>query len=86
MVFMVNATLLFLYNQTTIKGYDVEVVATVGLNLRMGLQEARTLKDTTKKCVVEAKVSIANYNLEDFFNEVDLVLLLLVLPKFSIFP
>ncbi|MCG1036368.1 DNA repair protein RecN [Polaribacter sargassicola] len=31
-----------------------------------------SLKDTTKKCVVEAKVSIANYNLEDFFNEVDL--------------
>jgi len=31
-----------------------------------------SLKDTSKKCVVEAKVAIANYNLEDFFNEVDL--------------
>ncbi len=31
-----------------------------------------SLKDTTKKCIVEAKVSIANYNLTSFFNEVDL--------------
>ncbi|QVY65462.1 DNA repair protein RecN [Polaribacter sp. Q13] len=31
-----------------------------------------SLKDTSNKCVVEAKVAIANYNLEDFFNEVDL--------------
>ena len=31
-----------------------------------------SLKDTSTKCVVEAKVAIANYNLEDFFNEVDL--------------
>ena len=26
-----------------------------------------SLKDTSKKCVVEAKLSIANYNLKDFF-------------------
>ncbi|QXP69420.1 DNA repair protein RecN [Polaribacter sp. R2A056_3_33] len=31
-----------------------------------------SLKDTSTKCVVEAKVAIANYNLEDFFNDVDL--------------
>mgnify|MGYP003646561059 CR=1 FL=1 len=31
-----------------------------------------SLKDTSKKCVVEAKVAIATYNLKDFFEEVDL--------------
>ncbi|WP_405606084.1 DNA repair protein RecN [Polaribacter sp. Asnod1-A03] len=31
-----------------------------------------SLKDTTTKCVVEAKVAISNYNLESFFEEVDL--------------
>jgi DNA repair protein RecN (Recombination protein N) len=31
-----------------------------------------SLKDTSRKCIVEAKVSIANYNLKDFFDEVDL--------------
>lgn len=31
-----------------------------------------SLKDTSQKCIVEAKVAISNYNLEDFFNEVDL--------------
>jgi len=31
-----------------------------------------SLKDTSKKCIVEAKVSIANYNLKDFFEKVDL--------------
>jgi DNA repair protein RecN (Recombination protein N) len=31
-----------------------------------------SLKDTTNKCIVEAKVAIANYNLEDFFKKVDL--------------
>lgn len=31
-----------------------------------------SLKDTTKKCIVEAKVAISNYNLQDFFEEVDL--------------
>ena len=31
-----------------------------------------SLKDTSKKCVVEAKVAIENYNLINFFNEVDL--------------
>ena len=30
-----------------------------------------SLKDTTTKCVVEAKVAIANYNLQDFFEESD---------------
>ncbi|QOD60857.1 DNA repair protein RecN [Polaribacter haliotis] len=31
-----------------------------------------SLKDTSQKCIVEAKMAIANYNLEDFFMEVDL--------------
>ena len=31
-----------------------------------------SLKDTTTKCVVEAKVAIANYNLQDFFEESDI--------------
>ncbi|MCL7754342.1 DNA repair protein RecN [Polaribacter sp. Z022] len=31
-----------------------------------------SLKDTSTKCIVEAKVAISNYNLEAFFNEVDL--------------
>lgn len=31
-----------------------------------------SLKDTSKKCIVEAKVDIANYNLKEFFNNVDL--------------
>ncbi|WP_334055552.1 DNA repair protein RecN [Polaribacter sp. P097] len=31
-----------------------------------------SLKDTSRKCVVEAKVAIENYNLINFFNEVDL--------------
>ncbi|MGJ8742897.1 DNA repair protein RecN [Polaribacter sp.] len=31
-----------------------------------------SLKDTSNKCIVEARVAITNYNLEDFFKEVDL--------------
>ncbi len=31
-----------------------------------------SLKDTSRKCVVEAKVAISNYHLQDFFEEVDL--------------
>jgi DNA repair protein RecN (Recombination protein N) len=31
-----------------------------------------SLKDTSKKCIVEAKVAIANYNLKEFFEKVDL--------------
>lgn len=31
-----------------------------------------SLKDTSHKCIVEAKVAISNYSLEGFFNEVDL--------------
>ena len=31
-----------------------------------------SLKDTSKKCIVEAKVAIASYNLKDFFEKVDL--------------
>ncbi len=34
--------------------------------------DTTTLKDTSKKCVVEAHLAISNYNLEDFFNSVDL--------------
>jgi len=31
-----------------------------------------SLKDTSRKCIVEAKVSLENYNLKDFFQQVDL--------------
>ncbi len=31
-----------------------------------------SLKDTSTKCIVEAKLEIANYNLQDFFEKVDL--------------
>ena len=31
-----------------------------------------SLKDTSKKCVIEAEIAVKNYQLEDFFNEVDL--------------
>jgi DNA repair protein RecN (Recombination protein N) len=31
-----------------------------------------SLKDTSTKCIVEAKVAISTYNLQDFFKEVDL--------------
>ncbi|MFK8058987.1 MAG: DNA repair protein RecN [Polaribacter sp.] len=31
-----------------------------------------SLKDTSNKCIVEAKVALSNYNLQDFFDEVDL--------------
>jgi DNA repair protein RecN (Recombination protein N) len=31
-----------------------------------------SLKDTSRKCVVEAKVSLSNYKLKDFFTKVDL--------------
>ena len=31
-----------------------------------------SLKNTTTKCTVEAKIAVANYNLQDFFNAVDL--------------
>lgn len=31
-----------------------------------------SLKDTSQKCIVEAKLAITNYNLQDFFEEVDL--------------
>ncbi|WP_347174711.1 DNA repair protein RecN [Polaribacter uvawellassae] len=34
--------------------------------------DTSTLKDTSKKCVVEAHLAISNYNLEDFFTSVDL--------------
>jgi DNA repair protein RecN (Recombination protein N) len=34
--------------------------------------DANTLKDTSKKCVVEAQLAIANYNLSTFFDSVDL--------------
>ncbi|APG64128.1 DNA repair protein RecN [Tenacibaculum todarodis] len=34
--------------------------------------DSSTLKDTSKKCVVEAQLAITNYNLQTFFNKVDL--------------
>ena len=46
-------SMLFLYNQTSVKGADVEIVAPVGVKLRAGLGEARALKDTTQKVVLQ---------------------------------
>jgi hypothetical protein len=40
-------SMLFLYNQTTIKGSDVDVVAPLGAKLKKGLQQARMMKDST---------------------------------------
>ncbi|MCH3885636.1 DNA repair protein RecN [Tenacibaculum aquimarinum] len=34
--------------------------------------DSSTLKDTAKKCVVEAQLAISNYNLQTFFDKVDL--------------
>ena len=34
--------------------------------------DVNSLKDTTKKCIVEAQLSISNYNLNTFFDSVDL--------------
>ncbi len=34
--------------------------------------DSSTLKDTSRKCIVEAKIAVSNYNLQDFFEEVDL--------------
>ena len=46
-------SMLFLYNQTSVKGAEVELVAPVGMKLRAGLREARTLTDTTKTIVLK---------------------------------
>tara|TARA_B110000003_G_scaffold130537_2_gene132637 strand:+ start:19679 stop:21331 length:1653 start_codon:yes stop_codon:yes gene_type:complete len=34
--------------------------------------DSSTLKDTDKKCIVEAEISIKKYNLQNFFDEVDI--------------
>ena len=34
--------------------------------------DTNSLKDTSKKCIVEAQLSIANYNLDSFFDSLDL--------------
>jgi hypothetical protein len=41
-------SMLFLYNQTPVKGADVEMVAPVGAKLRAGLKQARAQQDSTK--------------------------------------
>jgi hypothetical protein len=41
-------SMLFLYNQTPVKGSDVEMVAPVGAKLRDGLKLARAQQDSTK--------------------------------------
>jgi hypothetical protein len=41
-------SMLFLYNQTPVKGADVEIVAPVGAKLRAGLKQARLQQDSTK--------------------------------------
>ena len=57
-------SMLFLYNQTIVKGSDVEIVAPLGVKLRTGLNEARTMKDTTKILILQltlAEVQICLY-------------------------
>ncbi len=46
-------SMLFLYNKTTVKGSEVEIVVPVGVKLRSGLKKARALKDTTKSITLE---------------------------------
>jgi len=46
-------SMLYLYNQTSIKGSDVEVVAPVGVKLRSGLKRARAMKDSTQTLTLE---------------------------------
>ena len=46
-------SMLFLYNQTMIKGSDVEVVAPLGAKLKTGLKETRALQDSTAKIVLK---------------------------------
>jgi hypothetical protein len=45
-------SMLFLYNQTPVKGADVEIVAPVGAKLRTGLKQARTQQDSSKAIVL----------------------------------
>lgn len=45
-------SMLFLYNQTPVKGADVELVAPVGAKLRAGLRQARAQQDSTKDIVL----------------------------------
>jgi hypothetical protein len=45
-------SMLFLYNQTPVKGADVELVAPVGAKLRAGLRQARTQLDSTQDIVL----------------------------------
>lgn len=50
-------SMLFLYNQTTVKGSDVETVAPVGAKLKAGLREARALEDTTQHITLKLNVT-----------------------------
>ena len=50
-------SMLFLYNQTTIKGTDVEVIAPLGIKLSAGLKEARTQQDSTKSIVLKLNIN-----------------------------
>jgi hypothetical protein len=45
-------SMLFLYNQTPVKGADVEIVAPVGAKLRAGLKQARAQQDSSKAIVL----------------------------------
>jgi len=50
-------SMLFLYNQTQVKGSDVEMVAPVGAKLRAGLRQVRTQQDSTKAIVLSLSPS-----------------------------
>lgn len=61
-------SMLFLYNQTTVKGSEVEIVAPVGVKLKAGLQEARALKDTTKTITLNLNPTQAQVCLNIIYN------------------
>ena len=54
-------SMLFLYNQTMVKGTDVEIVAPLGKKLNDGLKRARALTDTTE--TIELKLKLVELDL-----------------------
>ena len=49
-------SMLFLYNQTQIKGADVEVIAPLGEKLKAGFQQAKAQQDSTKPIKLELTI------------------------------
>ena len=62
-------SMLFLYNQTFIKGSDIEVVAPLGAKSKAGLKEARSLQDSTTKIVIKSTLNEISVCLILFFRK-----------------